>query len=61
MVYTNIAKQKLLLVILTIFNPIFEYIIILNIFFKKYIYNIFILVYSSHILYTIDRDRTRIK
>ena len=32
MVYTNIAKQKLLLVILTIFNPIFEYIIILNIF-----------------------------
>jgi len=35
MIYTNIAKQKLLLVKLTIFNPIFEYIIILNIFFKN--------------------------
>ena len=37
MIYTNIAKQKLLLVKLTIFNPIFEYIIILNIFLKIYL------------------------
>ena len=36
MVYTNIAKQKLLLVKLTIFNPIFEYISILNILKKIY-------------------------
>jgi len=36
MIYINIAKQKLLLVKLTIFNPIFEYISVLNIF-KKYI------------------------